>query len=49
MGSQGEGLARGGGEGFLCGNGRSGKVYQGDRCQVGQNLGEMSKDVKKLF
>jgi hypothetical protein len=24
-------------------------VYQGDRCQVGENLGEMSKDLKKLF
>jgi len=46
---QGEGLAGGGGEGFGCGDGRSGKVYQGDRCQVGENLGEISKDVRKLF
>ena len=46
---QGEGRAEGGAEGFSCGDGRSGKVYQGDRCQLGENLGEMSKDVRKLF
>lgn len=41
MGPQGEGLA-----------GERKKVFDVgtvDRCQVGENLGEMSKDVRKFF
>jgi hypothetical protein len=40
MGSQGEGLAGGGGEGFYWGT--------GDRCQIGENRSEMCQEVRKL-
>ena len=41
MGPQGEGLAGEGERVFYVGT--------VDRCQIGENLGEMSKDVRKLF